>query len=66
MRAAIVKRCACGKRYSLAGWQRLPFQGVIQPEDNAFAELRLCACGSSIALPVRIVSCFALVPVEAA
>ncbi|HEY3447474.1 MAG TPA: hypothetical protein VGK67_14055 [Myxococcales bacterium] len=61
--ASIVKTCGCGAKYTLAEWQRLPWCGVIQPGNHSFAELRICACGSSIAIRVRPVPCMALVPI---
>ena len=60
---SIIKVCGCGRRYTAADWRQLTFCGVIQPEDGAFAELRNCACGSSIAVRVRILNVLALVPV---
>ena len=42
----IIKRCACGRAYTLATWSDLPLCGTIES-----VELRNCAgCGSSLAL----------------
>lgn len=52
---SIVKVCpACGRAHTDDSWQRLPVLGVIEPEAGTWAELRNCACGSTIARRVRI------------
>lgn len=50
-----VKTCGCGRQYTRSTWSQLPLQGVLQPEDDTYAEMRLCCCGSSICvlLPQR-------------
>jgi hypothetical protein len=58
--APIVKRCGCGRTYTLIEWQGLRFQGVIRPTERTLAELRLCTCGSSIAVRVRSTRCTVL------
>jgi hypothetical protein len=44
-----VLTCACGRVYSLAEWQMLPFVGRMDVEEDGDArlELRNCTCGST-------------------
>jgi len=44
---AVKKRCACGRSYSEAEWETLPYVGV-QKIDDERLEIRNCVCGSSI------------------
>lgn len=51
--AGCFKRCACGREYTFAGWQRLPLVGFSYLEDDeghALYESRNCACGSTLQL----------------
>lgn len=48
-----VKRCACGRRYTLAAWRALERIGVMRlDEDGPTLELRNCWCGSTISLVI--------------
>jgi CheY-like chemotaxis protein len=52
-RDVIVKRCECSRRYTLDAWLALPLCGRMHvPRSEVVLELRNCACGSSIVLPV--------------
>lgn len=53
---AIVKRCACGRAYTLEEWYALKREGLQAVIDHvACLDLRSCAdCGSCIALPMRL------------
>jgi hypothetical protein len=47
------KECVCGRIYSRESWNRIPSAGfMIKGKDVAgeLVELKLCACGSSIAV----------------
>jgi hypothetical protein len=47
--ATFPKRCRCGRQFDRAAWERLTYVGV----DEAFRlELRNCACGSTLAVPM--------------
>jgi hypothetical protein len=51
---APVKLCACcGAHHTLAGWQGLRYLGDCGVPGRLMVEMRDCACGSSIAMPVR-------------
>lgn len=50
----VIKRCrACGAHYQRVAWQKLAYLGLM---DDGFGghrlELRNCACGSTLSLPV--------------
>lgn len=45
--AIIVKKCACGRRYTAGTWKDLALVGV-QDDGVERIELRNCACGSTI------------------
>ena len=47
----VVKRCGCGREYTQAQWNALPFCGFIES-----CELRNCMCGSTIGI-CRTVGC---------
>jgi hypothetical protein len=47
--ASAFKVCGCGRPYTRAGWDRLPFVGV-QDDGVERIELRNCVCGSTIAV----------------
>lgn len=50
------KVCGCGACYCEPAWQRLPYVGRIDSEDDhgnpCVAELRNCTCGSTISVAV--------------
>lgn len=46
------KRCGCGRLYTAEAWQALPYVGVQRLDDEPDLELRNCACGSTLAIPV--------------
>lgn len=48
---AVVKVCACGRRYTTYTWKRLPLVGY-QDDEVERLELRTCACRSTICVPV--------------
>ena len=54
-----IKRCECGRAYSLEAWRRLRFVGFQRLEDDDLAtELRNCAgCQSAIGIVVHVVPC---------
>lgn len=54
---AVVKRCACGRAYTLEDWYALERNGLQALIDHgACLDLRACAgCGSCIALPMRLI-----------
>ena len=45
----IVKRCGCGRTYTLHEWRALKYVGILD-DGVERAELRNCVCGSTIAL----------------
>ena len=45
----ILKKCACGKSYTRNAWAALDYAGQ-QTDGEYNYELRLCACGSSLAV----------------
>lgn len=52
---AVVKRCECGRVYTLESWRRLKRVGLQMVMDHdACLDMRDCACGSSITLPMRL------------
>lgn len=52
---AIVKRCSCGRAYTMADWYRLERIGLqLLLDHGGCLDLRACACGSSISLPMRL------------
>ena len=44
----IVKRCACGRTYTLAEWEALPDKKVYTLEWREVHDQRQCPCGSHI------------------
>jgi hypothetical protein len=47
------KECSCGRAYSRESWDRIPVAGFMQKGKDVageVVELKLCACGSSIAV----------------
>lgn len=46
-----VKRCGCGKAYTLQEWLSLPLVGDFR-DDEVFLEMRNCVCLSTISLAV--------------
>lgn len=51
----IVKRCACGRQYTLDQFRALPFSGVWHLNDGeepSKLEQRDCPCGSSITIGI--------------
>jgi hypothetical protein len=47
----VVKRCVCGRAWSLSTWRELPYVGIQEFEDSPRLELRQCdKCGSTLAL----------------
>ena len=52
MACAIVKVCSCGIVISGAEWTRLRYLGVQDVGDGERLELRLCHCGSSVAVEI--------------
>lgn len=53
---AVVKRCECGRAYTIQEWRRLARVGLQALIDHdACLDLRDCAgCGSCISLPMRL------------
>ena len=49
---AAVKECACGAVHTRQGWGKLDYVGL-QVDGEEAAELRLCACGSTLVLPIE-------------
>jgi len=50
----IVKRCGCGRRYTLEQWNQLPFLGMQKDsEDVPRYQARNCPCTSTICLDVN-------------
>lgn len=47
-----VKRCRCGRHYSLCEWRDLGYVGE-QEFDGERWELRHCRCRSTLSLPLR-------------
>jgi hypothetical protein len=47
-----IKTCGCGLTYSRLQWSKLPFVGVqvLDPETGELADLRNCACGSTLSV----------------
>jgi hypothetical protein len=51
---APLKQCRCGRTYERDSWQALPFVGRMtngRTSEPEVVELRLCTCGSSLAIP---------------
>jgi CheY-like chemotaxis protein len=51
-RATVYKRCGCGRWYTIDQWLALPLCGRMHLPKAATMELRNCACGSSLAMPL--------------
>ena len=51
----ILKKCACGKSYTRNAWAALDYAGQ-QTDGEYNYELRLCACGSSLAVVLGSIS----------
>lgn len=52
---AVVKRCQCGRAYTLDTWYALARVGLqVTMDHGGCLDLRDCACGSSISLPMRL------------
>jgi hypothetical protein len=47
--ADVYKRCACGREYTRDDWGKLDYCGL-QDGEGETLELRLCLCGSTIAV----------------
>lgn len=45
--------CGCGATYDTRAWERLPLLGPMDDGDGGVLELRNCACGSTLAIPVE-------------
>lgn len=55
-----IKTCACTREYTAAEWEALKLIGIQDCGDGEeFAELRNCACGSTMAilLPTSQIAC---------
>ena len=52
-RAEVIKTCDCAATYTRASWRGLPFVGHMVVEGRPFLELRICPCGSTIAIQVQ-------------
>lgn len=51
----IVKRCSCGRAYTMPEWYALARVGLqVTMDHGGCLDLRDCACGSSISLPMRL------------
>ena len=48
---AFSKTCACGLKYNLSEWLKLPFRGI-QRDDVESLELRDCRCKRTLAVVV--------------
>lgn len=59
-RLRFVKKCACGRRFDARAWSALPWIGIMDNRDyvglerEPVLELRLCPCGSTLAIEVSV------------